>query len=53
MDKDLVADVTLDNNNNQFEFAEISNEVHDQPSKNLKFKNFFCLFSNYFFYKFN
>lgn len=33
MDKDLVADVTLYNSDNQFEFAEVSNEVHDHPSK--------------------
>lgn len=32
MDKDLIAEVVLENRN-QFEFAEISNEVHDSPSK--------------------
>ncbi|XP_051162274.1 thioester-containing protein 1 allele S3 isoform X1 [Leptopilina boulardi] len=30
MDKDLIAEVVLENRN-QFEFAEISNEVHDSP----------------------
>lgn len=33
MDKDVTAEVTLENTAQEFEFAEISNDVNDTPSK--------------------
>lgn len=31
MDMDCIADVTLDNSEQEFEFTEISNEINDHP----------------------
>lgn len=33
MNKDLTAEVLLNNEGQQFDFAEVSNEVHDVPSE--------------------
>lgn len=33
MDKEITADITLENNAGQFEFGDYSNEISDAPSK--------------------
>lgn len=52
MNKDLTVEVLLENNNKEFEFAEVSNEVHDNKRMFNSFwnnfiyslyKNLFCL----------
>lgn len=45
MDKDVTAEVTLENTAQEFEFAEISNEVTDTPSKYLFTKKCYLLIS--------
>lgn len=39
MNEDVTADVTLDNELQEFEFADISNEVEETPSKHNHTKN--------------